>query len=523
MAGAPKKICVVGGRASGVSLLWCLTSNDVTRTEVDLTLLHDEPTLGGHSHTLEVPFGGTTYPIDVGVQYICPLLYANVYKMLERPEFAGVTVSDGEVRISAAFTPEMNWGNFSDYQSGPRFAQIFTPANQAAAKKFQNDVLLSITNGTFTQKMGDYLPTSDLPDSFVDYMLMPYLSVLNGYGDDEQLLLAEFEDLWPIFTDLGTSHTPGPLGAFLSPGLGWRRFTHGSGSWIDAMATYATGRGATVVTDVRVTAVWPDPDGDGVWVEWTTPLSPATAKERYDEVVLTTDMDTNDALLDNPANPLYPRQHPIIGPDVFQLNPGSCYIHQDPSVLAPWLLDQQEIGQFSGTTPPGSGEKLPYSMPDSYFTWMVQNMVEGLPEPVYVSMYGTDTPASPPAEAKQLAPPIHWKHGRFLGSMMMDAKRGVHAVQGLGHIWFAGNNTTQDSEEGALLSAMVIAGKVCPSWSYPFGGLDAEDLYAFGWYELMKDEFMFPTSPAPSGGRAALFASLAERILGDGAPQPPSS
>ncbi len=507
MSEAPRKVCVVGGGASGVALLWCLTENERTRGEVELTLLHSETKLGGHSHTLYPEFDGTAYPVDVGVQYICPLLYPNTHTMLSRPEFAKVGLTPGQVTLSMAFGPEMNWGNIPEYQSGERFAKLFTEENQAAARKFQNDVLMSLVNGTFNQQIGDYLKTADLPSDFVNYFLMPYLSILNGYGNDEQLLLAEFEDLWPLFTDL---MTPGPLAAFLSPGEGWQRFTDGSSSWVEAMSNYATGHGATVLLGTEVTAVWPDEDGQHAWVEWSTPEAPLAMVQQFDAVVLTTDMETNDQLLNNPKNPNYAQQHRYIGPEVFDLNPGSCFIHQDDSVLAPWLRDQVEIAQFNGTTPPGPGERLPYDMGASYLTYILQAMVEGMPEPVYVTMYGVDEPPNPPAPEKMLAHPIRWRHGRFLGSMFMNAKRGVHNVQGLGNVWFAGNNTTQDSEEGALISAMVIAEKLRPEWEYPFRRIDAEDAYAFGWYELMKDEFMFPKA---AGAKKSLCDRLATDLL----------
>ncbi len=149
-------------------------------------------------------------------------------------------------------------------------------------------------------------------------------------------------------------------------------------------------------------------------------------------------------------------------------------------------------------------------MSAAYSTYMVQNMVAGLPEPVYVSMYGDFVPANPPAQSTWLNDPIQWKHGRFLGSMLLDVKRNVHNVQGLGGVWYAGNNTTMDSEEGALLSAMVIAGKIAPAWSYPFLGLTPEDDYALFWYELMKDEFMFPIK---LGSKLELFEKWARALL----------
>ena len=492
---APKKICVVGGGASGVSLLWALTSNELTRPNVELTLLHNDAEVGGHSHTLYPVLKGKPYPVDIGVQYVCELLYPNTIKMLARPEFAGVTLTPSQINLGAAFAPTLNWGNFPAYQTGDRFSRLYTPQNQASAKKFVNDILMSVDNGTFSQTMGAYLPTSGLSKDFVSYMLMPYLSVLNGYGDDKQLLEAQFSDLFVLFVDLSTKHIPGPLAAFLQPGLGWLRFTNGSASWINAMAGFATTYGAKILTSTSADAVWPDPSGTGVWVQWGNAESPAEHAEQFDTVVLTTDMDSNYALLNNDRNPNFATQKRYIAPSVFQLNPGSCYIHQDINVLAPWLRDQQEILQFTALAPPPPGSSLPYDMAQSYSTWLVQNMVSGLPEPVYVSMYGGYNPPTVPNPAKLLGDPIQWKHGRFLGSMMLDAKRQVHNIQGLGNTWFAGNNTTTDSEEGALLSAMIIAGRICPEWYYPFGAINTEDAYAFGWYELMKNEFMFPTSP----------------------------
>ena len=492
---------MIGGGAAGVSLLWCLTSQDASRELTSLTLLHDGDRLGGHSRTEYPTFGGVQYPVDIGVQYVCPLLYGNVYRMLGLPEFSDVTLTDGAIKLSAAFAPDMNWGNIPEYQSGPRFSKLYTAANQAAAGTFHDAMLLSVPERKLSETMGEYLPTSGLPQDFVDYFLMPYLSILNGYGDDQQLLLAAFEDLFAIFVKL---HDPGPLAAFLQPGLGWQRFTKGSSSWIDAMASYATARGATVQTSSRVTAVSPDPAGDGVWVTWDTPLSPAATRQKFDAVVLTTDMNTNTVLLDNPDNACFAEQVKYIGNDVFMLNPGSCYIHQDPSVLAPWLRDEHEVVQFTAPYPSVPTGPLPYDMDSAYSTYIVQNMVEGLPEPVYVTMYGEFDPPNPPAENLQLFPPITWLHGRFLGSMMVDAKREVHNIQGLGNVWFAGNNTTQDSEEGALISAMVIAGKVCPQWNYPFVGLTKPDFGAEFWYELMKDEFMFPST---SGTKFAAFSN----------------
>ena len=492
---APKKIAVVGGGATGLSLLWCLTSQETTRNQVELTLFHEDPELGGHSRTMHPEFGGKTYPVDLGVQYICPLLYPNTYKMLALPEFAAVTLQDhGEIKLASTFNEQLNWGNFPAYQSGPLFDKLYTTDNELAALEFEAHIMDAVLFGNMKQTVGEYLQEKQPPKEFIDYFLMPYLSILNGYGEADQLMAATFEDLWPIFTPLSD---PGPLAAFTKPGLGWQRFVEGSSSWIDAMAKFAEANGATVKTRARVSQVWPDESGDGVWVAWGNPLRGQTnLPQKFDAVVLTTDMTTNRRLLDNNRNPFYNgpnqpvTQEKYISEQAFPLNPGSCYIHQDDSVLAPYLTTRDEIIQFTAYYSQQPTNDLPFDLATTYSTWLVQNMVPGLPEPVYVSMYGSYEAPNPPD--KQLFAPVQWRHGRFLGSYMYTSKRNLHNAQGLGNMWFAGNNTTQDSEKGALTSAMVIAEKVCPDWEYPFFGTDKGSLEATFMYELMKDEVMFP-------------------------------
>ncbi len=488
MSGAKKKICVVGGGATGVALLWCLTSQATTNDQVELTLLHNDPVLGGHSHTEQVTLGGKTYPIDVGVQYICPLLYPNTYRMLEGPGFENVTLQDnGEIRIAASFGDEGAWGNFADYQTGPTFG-LYNQANVDAANDLRAAIITSPVSGRTNETIDEYLKRTSQPKEFVEYFLWPYLSVLNGYGENAQLLAATMEDLLPLFTPI---FHPGPLASFTSPGLGWQRFRDGSGAWVNAMAELAKAQGATVLTSTPANAVWTDASGQA-WVQYGDTNDPAVA---FDEVVLTTDMTTNRMLLDNGNNVHYtppsgPQQSQYISETAFPLNPGSCYIHQDIDVLSPNVREGKEVLQFTADYAMQQTGDYSYDLSKTYTTWLIQNMVEDLPEPVYVSMYGTDVAENPPKH--QLFPPVKWRHGRFLGSYMYTSKAALHNVQGVGNIWFAGNNTTQDSEEGALVSAMVIAGKVCPDWKYPYYGLHWKYAYATFWYELMKDKIMFP-------------------------------
>jgi hypothetical protein len=511
-----KRIAVVGGGASGVSLLWALASQDQTFAETETVLFHDEATVGGHSATIPVWFdrdgkghvatAGTAaqvYPVDIGVQFVCSTLYPNLYKQLERPELHNaVQLTRHEaLKLSGVFNDELVWGNFPAYQGG-RFDECFDAETHELAKKFEHDIhwsLLEHEDGksVFSMTVGEYLAAKGfaLDSNFVRYLLVPYLSIINGYGTSD-LLETTIEDLFPIFTKIPLLQDAGPYGSFLQPGKGWDRFTDGATAWVRAMADYAVLRNAKINLSTFVTAVYPK--GDRVVVEWIDATSIADFKagkvvelhqEEFDDVVLTTDMTTNRSILGNAKNPNWGVQSGFISEQKFELLPGICYIHQDDSVLGPSLRDGKEDGQWCsyfswGQTSPGNPFGLPYDLATSFQTYFMDNIL-GTPYPCYVSMYAEHSASKIPAADKTIFTKT-WRHGRWVASFFDSAKKELHEIQGMGNVWFAGNNTTVDSEEGALLSGMIIAEKLS-SYQYPFSILSE----AFVLYKYFKST-MFP-------------------------------
>lgn len=523
-----KKVGVVGAGASGCALAWSLMQDDV-RPHVEVTVFHDEDVVGGHSKTIPVwfddtgvghvadaanpaPAGKTTYPVDIGVQFICPTLYPNTYCHLERPEMSAVHLTGHpELKLSGAFSPTMNWGNFPAYQSGPRFDACYDALTQKLASEFQKDMnwapFTPLDGISFSTNMERYLQVKNVgwDTNFFRYLLIPYLCIINGYGTGD-LLETTVEDLFPIFTKIPGLQDKGPYGDFLEPGKGWDRFTTGATSWCEAMASYATTKGATFQTDTWVMRVHPRADGKVVVVTGPTadvmanradPTHAVPETEHvFDEVVLTTDMTTNRELLDNPDNALYAVQKEYIAQDKFALIPGVCYIHQDDECLSPDLRDKLEDGQFVGAYAwsPGDTGTNPYGMTydlgSSFQTYLMKNIL-GTPVDCHVSMYARDDTAKRPDPAKVIYRK-EWRHGRWVASFFDQAKRELHRIQGVGNIWFAGNNTTIDSEEGALISAMVIANKIDSRFVYPFDPASQ----AFFFFEYFQNT-MFPKASFP--------------------------
>lgn len=534
MMSSTKRVCIIGGGASGVSAAWALTRS--SSGSIEVTLLHDDHELGGHSKTLQIEYRGKTYPIDVGVQFIAPLLYPNLMSMLALPDFARSVPMQvyNDLKISGAFKDGI-WGSFPAYQKQPRF-DLYTPKNVESARMFTQDILLNMLrpetrNMTIKQYLDDKGPT--LGDSFIDFWLMPYLSIMNGYGTSglEQVTML---DLMPLFTQFPQLITPySPLGSFTEPGQGWQRFLSGSSTWINAMATAAKLRGAIINHDPdahtapqdgdtyprsTVTAVYPV-DG-GVAVEWNqTNEGGGSTKERavFDDVVLSTDMQTNRALLKH-HNPYYAKQIQYINEDRFDLMLGSSFVHSDTSILAPNLQDQLESLQFTGYYADTAGDghpwrlagethTLPYDMERTYSTFVMRNIIPDMPHDadVFVTMYGSQVDRKP-ARDKLLYPnEIRWLHGRWSASYFGPAKLQLHEIQGLGGMWFAGNNTTTDSEEGALISGLVIAGKLAPTFDYVEEMQPS--LSAMVMYQLFAN-IMFPES----GVRKTLAETLAEEL-----------
>ena len=118
---------------------------------------------------------------------------------------------------------------------------------------------------------------------------------------------------------------------------------------------------------------------------------------------------------------------------------------------------------------------------------------------------------------------MNWVHGMWLPSFMWNQKVMMRNAQGVSpysaplptqrdtHIYFAGNNLTMDSEEGALISAMALA-------RYAFnvdplaivlgrtGLLDSQAIVARVFYLAMYN-LMFP-------GLDFNIAHLAKSLLG---------
>lgn len=530
---AKKKVCIVGGGATGVSLLWAISQDAQARQEWDITLIHDQPTVGGHSLTYNVQQNGKTFPVDIGVQFISPMLYPNVHQMLQRPEFkARVPVRDyPALKIACAFPRDasgnpLNWGNFPDYQQGANFS-LYSPDMQFDIGEFEAFIEVSLITGWGGKTLQDYFNNPPTPyknqDQFINYILAPYLSIINGYGAS-LLDQTHFLDLFPLFAKLPLPQSwgfPTPLGSFSNPSAGWQRFTHGAQSWVQGMSDVAQSYvPSTMILNSRVTAVWTDASSTQVTVQWMDQNNNQNSGV-FDKVVLTTDMWTNSRILNNANNQylwnnVYSKYigygedengNPLGQPVVWPLMWGQCFIHTDSSMLSPDLMEQEETLQFNAYYAPGTANGN-YDLTKTFTTYIQKNVLEDPDaDGLYLTMYGY---IPDPAKGDKVPDPSRvlfqepWTHGKWTPSFMTGPKAQLYLAQGLGNIpyagqmdtnvYFAGNNTTADSEEGALDSAMAMANYAF-GVEYPLAALNGDSLFAFFMYNVYHN-VMFPKQNA---------------------------
>ncbi|MDX1377392.1 MAG: FAD/NAD(P)-binding protein [Anaerolineales bacterium] len=524
-----KKVCIIGGGATGVSLLWILSQDRKAREEWDITLIHNQEQLGGHSLTYPVTKklkkkvkGKTTtvektFDIDIGVQFISPMLYPNVHQMLQRPEFKSrVEVFDyNDLKIACAFPKEkgksMNWGNFPEYQKGNKF-QLVTDEMKDESAAFEKAVGRSLF-GRMGQSLADFFksPPSSFkqPERWVNYFLKPYLSIINGYG---AALMPEtvFGDLFPLFTKFPLPKAwklPTPLGNFNKPGVGWQRFTKGARDWVQGMADVSerlNPDGIHINIGSCSQAVWTDMKSGRVTVQWKEKGKSGLREKTFDKVVLTTDMWTNSVLLQNKNNeklwkelyekyigyglkydgprpksanvckdPTGVKHATSIDDAVWPLMWGMCYIHSDATMLSPDLRDpkknQKETLQFNAYFAKGKTDGN-YDLSKTFTTYIQKNVLSDPDaDGLYLTMYGyiPDPKVDKVPNSKKVFFQEPWTHGKWTPAFMSGPKGQLHKAQGLGsvsyegqkdtNVYFAGNNTVADSEEGALVSAISMA------------------------------------------------------------------
>ncbi|HXE54651.1 MAG TPA: hypothetical protein VN541_16640, partial [Tepidisphaeraceae bacterium] len=210
-----QRVCIVGGGAAGVAMLWLLAKAQDRNPgrQYQITLVHDEvvkdkngqpqpgvSSLGGHSRSVAVEVNGSEYWIDLGVQMIAPAMYPNLMCMLKLDEFDSVQMDPVPLKVSCAFPPDVAggparyWGNFPPYQTTPLYQQRAADAGIfESLMKSQplHPTSLQVLLDAQESRFDDYM-------AFRNFFLDPYMSIMNGYGAAllDRIYVPEAAFLW---------------------------------------------------------------------------------------------------------------------------------------------------------------------------------------------------------------------------------------------------------------------------------------------------------------------------------------
>jgi len=190
-------------------------------------------------------------------------------------------------------------------------------------------------------------------------------------------------------------------------------------------------------------------------------------------------------------------------------------------MLSPDLMEQEETLQFNAYYAQGTANGN-YDLTKTFTTYIQKNVLNDPDaDGLYLTMYGYIPNA---ANGDKVPDPTKvffqepWTHGKWTPSFMSGPKAQLYLAQGLGNIsysgqmntniYFAGNNTTADSEEGALDSALAIANYAF-GVEYPLAEFEAESLFAYFMYTVYHN-VMFPKQNA-GHAIASLYQMLPEK------------
>jgi uncharacterized protein len=409
------RIAIVGSGIAGLGSAWLLR-----RQGHDVSLFEANPTLGGHTATVDVTLDGFTFPVDTGFLVFNERTYPRLIALFDA---LGVGSVESEMSFSCRVdSAGVEWAGTS---LGSLFAQprnALRPAfwrmlaeirrfNHTTTALLAQDRLRAVT-------LAEFLEAERYGAAFRDWYLLPMASAI--WSAPKQDILA-----FPLPTFVRFCHNHGLLQ--LSDRPRWRTVAGGGRTYVAKIA--ASLPDVRVNTRVeRVSRV-----ADGVLVD-----SSRHTGERFDAVVLACHSDQALGVLHDPSE----RERRLLSAVRYQSN--RVVLHTDPSLLpahrrawAAW--NYLACDDASGARP----------VAVSYLI----NKLQALPttKPVIVTL----NPPFAPAPAHEIAE-FEYAHP-LLDQAALDAQQGFAPIQGVCNTYFAGAWLGYGFHEDGLRSAHAVA------------------------------------------------------------------
>jgi predicted NAD/FAD-binding protein len=427
-----KKIAIVGAGISGLGAAWMLKKSDI-----DCVVYEKADHIGGNAETIDVTHDGQRIPIDVGVQYIVPMLYPNVAALAKQ-------LNVPLVPFPVSFTVGWEDNVFGTVQNKTEAWRTLEP--EMSRFTFEMFELLGLKAvEVSSMEIGEYLRANQYSPLFKDKVIRG-LSGLHGLEYDHDYSSSMLLYVYAICSNLLSFYSP--ASTFTFPG--------GIRTIIDAIRQDAD---LTIRLNCGVKAI--RRTEQGVLIE-----DDQGEQQQYDQVIITTDGELALKMLAEPTR----YEQRILSS--YQTVKYPAVVHTDTSLMIPNIRDSErtyhEIRDDITT--------INYSVAHPSF--------RTLKTPLLNTYSHTDHIDPQKVLFRQL-----YRNDKG-SAYSFEVKKHIHRIQGFNRTWYAGEGTTFSSFETALLSGFTIADKI--GAQYPFRGTSrAEHLFGLMKNLMLRGEDSF--------------------------------
>jgi predicted NAD/FAD-binding protein len=410
------KVAVIGSGIGGISTAWLLSPLH------DVDVYEAEPTLGGHTRTIDVDCGAGPFPVDTGFQVFNRRTYPNLIRFLER---LGVHANDADMSFSVQVRDEdIEW-------SGTNLDTVF------AQRK-------NVTNPKFLRMLADVVRLSRdadrlLVDPTVEGLTLGELMKREGYSDafTDWYLIPMGDAIWstppgdmfdyPALTFLRFCDNHGLLHIFGKPA--WLSVDGGARSYIAAASQSFSGE---VFESEPVERVERTATGVRVYT--------ASRTRDYDVAVFATHPPQTRAIL---GDGMSADETAVLG--AFDYWPNDVVVHTDESFMPSSRRAWASWNWYSATS-----DITKAMLMLTYRINTLQNLPAGTPTVMETLNRDRD-----PAEGTVLAE-LSFDHPMY-SRAAVAAQAALPAIQGVDRLYFAGAWTRYGFHEDGILAGVHVA------------------------------------------------------------------
>lgn len=407
------RIAVVGSGIAGLTAAWLLSQRHA------VTLFEAADTLGGHTHTVDVVVGGSSFPVDTGFLVFNDRTYPNLCSLFDH---LGVATAASEMSFSVRVDEDrLEW-------AGSSLATVFAQKRNLVKPEFWRmlqEILRFNRESTAAvecgmdegETLGRFLDRGGYGRAFREWYLLPMSAAIWSCPTGSMLG-------FPAATFLRFCHNHGLLQVNGRPK--WRTVVGGGREYVRRLAARIDDvRVGTPVLGVRRSA-------DAV------ELRLANTSQRFDAVVLATHSDQSAVMLEDADA----AERNVLDPVRYQ--PNRAWLHTDETLL-PRARDAWSAWNY--LTGPARVDGRPVSV--SYLINKLQ------PLPVETPVIVTLNPVHEP-RADRVIRRIDYAHPVF-DPAAIEAQRRLSSIQGRRRTWFCGAWTGYGFHEDGLRSGLAVA------------------------------------------------------------------